>query len=656
VKNLPPGARRESFDIFDDDDNINPKKRKQSEGKIHRVYEKNNEKGKSFLDKVGDAIALLHGKALADIFRHVVNSLFNNKGVRNVRGQSGENLSTTPASSFAVKDARLSSVSDSISRKDNIQPKSELTSELTIEAYFNSYFEHYRQVVEQNSKEQLVDCESPSAKLYAEHLLKQVDSEMKSNPQYSADADESERVAAAAALLVKKNPLAGTGSPTQKQYLAFEKWHANRQLSDKNKFHPQTQSDLSEAKIYAKWFLENKYPTFNPESVEAKKEKSAKYLIENFAKISDSYAKKESAPVVDKNQNSRIDTASKNNELLDSDFYLVPQESNIPEKKISPEKKPSQRDVLIREYKDLLGIDPDKDMQIELIQELINERKRNNSNEAISPGDTVLEYDSEQDDEIPMDDDSEDENDRDFYRTENNFLNGILENTSNNLPSSFNDGSSSQSNESLDSRMAEWRRDNLIINAIRSENEEMLEDQRAFDEAKKNAVNLTDLNRDDNRPTAQASDALESEFPLPTSLFVDKKLGPPPPPPPPRNQLKGRISKSKLDAASVNLAERVALKNFPIVDLNQLSKALTGADAHEDFNSLVYGAEDYFDSLASNSDVADAERIKAVTLAKIWEGAAQENRRLSGMKALKDYALLNALLNSEKISKDFENE
>ncbi len=652
---LPPGGRRESIDFFDDDDNINPKESKQSEEKLHRVYEKNNEKGKSFLDKVGDAIALLHGRTLADIFRHVVNSLFNNNGVRNVRSQSGDNLSSTPASSFeGVKDAGLFSVSDSISTKSNIQPKSELT----IFAYkdFNSYLEHYQQVVKQNSKEQLVDCERPSAKLYAEDLLKQVDSEMKSNPQYCADEDEFERVSAAAARLGKKNPLAGTGSPTQKQYLAFEKWHANKQLSDKNKFHPQTQSDLSEAKIYAKWFLENKSPTFHPESVEAKKEKSAKYLIENFAKISDSYAKKESAPVVDKNQNSRIDTASKNNELLDSDFYLVPQESNIPEKKISPEKNPSQRAVLIREYKDLLGIDPDKDMQIELIQELINERKRNNSNEAISPGDTVLEYDSEQDDEIPMDDDSEDENDQSYYRTENKFLESILKKSSNDSPSGFNDGSSAQSNEGLDSRMAEWRRDNGIINAIRSENEEMLEDQRAFDEAKKNAVNLTDLNRADNRPTTQASDALESEFPLPTSLFVDKKLGPPPPPPPPRNQLKDRISKSRLDAAAVKLAERVALKNFPIVDPNQLSKTLTGADAHEDFNSLVYGAEGYFDSLASNSDVDDAERLKAVTVAKIWEGAAQESRRLSGMKDLKDYALLNALLNSEKISKDFKNE
>jgi len=292
-----------------------------------------------------------------------------------------------------------------------------------------------------------------------------------------------------------------------------------------------------------------------------------------------------------------------------------------------------------------------------LIQALINKRNRDNSNNAISPDDTGLEYDSEQDDEIPMDDDSEDENDQGYYRTESNFLEGILKNTSNDLPSSFNEGSSSQTNESLDSRMAKLRRDNETINAIRSENEGMLEDQRAVDETKKkNAAYLADLNRTDNRPATQASDALESEFPLPTSLSVDKKLGPPPPPPPPRNQLKGGISTSGLDAASVKLAELVALRHFPNVDHGQLSKALTGADDDEEFNGLVYGAEDYFESLASNSHVDDAQKLKAVTLAKIWEGAAQESRRLSGMKALKDYELLNALLNSEKISKDFKNE
>jgi hypothetical protein len=204
--------------------------------------------------------------------------------------------------------------------------------------------------------------------------------------------------------------------------------------------------------------------------------------------------------------------------------------------------------------------------------------------------------------------------------------------------------------------MAKWRRDNEIINAIRSENEEMLEEQRAFDETKKKAAYLADLNRADNRPATQASDALEPEFPLPTSLFVDKELGPPPPPPPPRNQLIGGISTNTIDAASVKLAERVTLKNFPNVNHDQLSKALTGADADDDFNGIVYGAEDYFDSLATHSRIDDAEKNKALTLAKIWEGAAQESRRLSGMKALKDYALLNALLNSEKISKDFKNE
>ena len=653
---LPPEGRRASIDTFDDADNINPNKSGQSEEKLHRVYEKNNEKGKSFLDKVGDAIALLHGTTLADIFRHVVNSIFNNNGVRNVRGQSGENLSSTPASSSErMKDASLFSVSDSLSRQNNIQPKLELT--IGAIKDFNFYLEDYRKAVKEDSKEQLVYRDRPNAKLYAEDLLKQVDSKMKSNPQYSADADESERVTAAAALLGKENPLAGKGSPTPKQYLAFEKWHANKQLSDKTKWHPQTQADLGEAKIYAKWFLENKSPTFLPESVEARKEKSAKYLIDNFPKISNSYAKKEAASVVNKNNSSRSNTALKNNELSESDFYLVPQEINMPEKKISPEKNLSQRDILIKEYKDLLGIDADEDMPTELIQALINKRNRDNSNNAISPDDTGLEYDSEQDDEIPMDDDSEDENDQGYYRTESNFLEGILKNTSNDLPSSFNEGSSSQTNESLDSRMAKLRRDNETINAIRSENEGMLEDQRAVDETKKkNAAYLADLNRTDNRPATQASDALESEFPLPTSLFVDKELGPPPPPPPPRNQLKGGITTNALDAASVKLAERVALKYFPNVGPDQLSRALTGADADEDFNGLVYGAEAYFDSLASRSSVSNEETIKALTLAKIWEGAAQEKRRVPGMTALKDFELLNELLISKKISKDIKNE
>ncbi len=274
----------------------------------------------------------------------------------------------------------------------------------------------------------------------------------------------------------------------------------------------------------------------------------------------------------------------------------------------------------------------------------------------MSVGDTVLEYDSEQDDEIPMNDDSEDDNYQSYYFTEINFLESILKNTSNNFSSNVNNGNSSQSNESLDSRMAEWRRDYGIITAIRSENEEMLEDQRAFDEAKKNAANLADLNRTDNRFSTNASVALESEFPLPTSLFVDKELGPPPPPPPPRNHKKSGIGTNAINAASVKFAERVALKNFPNVDHDQLSKALTGADADDDFKNMVDGAEGYFDSLAAHSRIDDTEKNKALTLAKIWEGAAQESRRLSGMKALKDYELLNALLNSEKISKYFKNE
>jgi hypothetical protein len=331
------------------------------------------------------------------------------------------------------------------------------------------------------------------------------------------------------------------------------------------------------------------------------------------------------------------------------------------------EKSKIIRELLLREYEEVLGAEADVEMPDELLIELIRKRRenmqQNNNSQSFSSDSNHLNakfevaYDSEQDDGILMDDDSEDENDQDYYRTENNFLEGFLKNTSNDLPSSFNDRSSSQSNESLDSRMAEWRHDNEIMNAIRSENEGMLEDQRAVDETKKkNAAYLADLNRTDNRPATQASDALESEFPLPTSLFVDKKLGPPPPPPPPRNQLKGGITTNALDAASMKLAELVALKHFPNVDRGQLSNALAGAVDDEEFNSLVYGAEEYFESLASNSHVGDAERLKAVTLAKIWEGAAQESRRLPGMKALKDYALLNALLNSEKISKDFKND
>ena len=645
MQKIPPSARRESIDTFDDDDNINPNESKQSEEKIHRVYDKNNEKSKSFLDKVGDAIALLHGKTLAGLFRYVVNSLFNN-GVRNVRSQSGENLSSMPAtSSERMKDASLFSVSDSLSSQSNIQPKSELT----IEAYkdFNSYLADYRQAVKQNNKGQLADSERPNATLYAEDLLKQVDSEIKSNPQYIPKADELERVAAAAALLGRKNPLAV--SPTRNQFMAFERWHQN-QSSDKKNQHHQTQGDLGEAKIYAEWFLENKSPTFHPESVEAKKEKSAKHLINNFQKISDSYPKKESASNINKKQDNQTNISVKNNGLSESDFYFIPSEKDISDKTASPEKKLSQRDSLLIKYKDLLGIDADEDMSTELIQALINKRENDNLNKLALSAKTNLEYDSDEDDGIPMDDDSDSEDDQSFFHTEAKFLEEI----SNKLSSNFKDGNSSPSDESLDSRMAEWKSSDGIIDAIRSENEEMIQGQRIFDENKRKNEVLTKPGRVDRVPESQDLSSLDSEFPLPTSLFVDKKLGPPPPPPPPRNQLKGGIGTNAIDVASAKLAELVALRNFPNVNHDQLSQALTGADADEDFDGLVFGAEDYFDSLASKSNANGAEKIKALTLAKIWEGAAQENRRLPGMKALKDYDLLNELLNSQKITKDFK--
>ena len=652
---IPHHKSRESLDILDDDDNLDQGKTQQSNEKFHLVFEKNKEKSKSFIERVGNAIELLHGKTLAGLFQYVIRSIFSDDKFYSNRHQSGENISPIQLPlSEQSKNASLPVTSDLSATEDNLKSQSEPP----IEAYreFNNYLENYGLAIKKVDQAQLNNDIWPNAKLYADYFLQQIVSEMESNSQYKPTPEEFERSAAAAALLGRKDPLTKARSPTQKQYLEFEKWHANKQLTDKTNGRPQTQADLDEAKIYAKWFLESKSPTFHPESVEAEKEKSAKYLIDNFSKISASCAKKESAPVVNENQNSRIDAALKNNELSHSDFYLVPQESNIPEKKISPEKKLSQRDILIKEYKNLLGIDPDEDMPIELIQELINKRKKDNSNEAISPDDTVLEYDSEQDDEIPMDDDSEDENDQGYYRTESKFLESILKNTSSDLHSNFNDGSSSQSNESLDSRMDKWKRDNRIMSAIRSENEEMLQDQRTFGEIKKNTGNLADFNQTENRPAIQASDAIETEFPLPTSLFVDRKLGPPPPPPPARNRINGGIGTNAIDAASVKLTERVALRNFPNVDHDQLSSALTGADADEDFNSLVYAAEGYFDSLASNSVFDNAEKTKALTLAKIWEGAAQESRRLSGMKALKDYELLNELLNSEKISKDFKKE
>jgi hypothetical protein len=484
--------------------------------------------------------------------------------------------------------------------------------------------------------------------------------------------------------------------PSTNQFLAFEKWYLNNSNKENNKKY-QADEDLADARIYAEYLLKNKLAAPLPNSAEEKKSKAAEYLL-----LLNLKSKKNENSKIEFSKTEKKERIEKKGELSEAEFFLDDADEYSEENKINSdifkeekvsgvnskiqnqddlprsekihtikqqqkdEKSKIIRELLLREYEEVLGAEADMEMPDELLIELIKKRRdimrRNDNSQSFSSDANHLgskfeaAYDSEQDDEIPMDDDSEDENDQDCYRTENNFLNGVLENTSNNLPSSFNDGSSSQSKESLDSRMTEWRRDDLIINAIRSENKEMLEEQRAFDKVKKNAVNLTDLNRDDNRPTAQAPDALESEFPLSTSLFVDKKLGPPPPPPPPRNQLKGGISTSGLDAASVRLAELVALRLFPNVDPDQLSKTLTGADAHEDFNSLVYGAEGYFESLASNSHVDDAERLKAVTLAKIWEGAAQDSRRLSGMKDLKDYALLNALLNSEKISKDFKNE
>ncbi len=494
---------------------------------------------------------------------------------------------------------------------------------------------------------------------------------------------------------LQKYALEEVSIPSTNQFLAFEKWYVNHSNKENNK-KSQADEDLADARIYAEYLLKNKLGAPLPNSAEEKKSKAAEYLLSLNLK-----SKKNENSKIEFSKKEKEESIEKEEELSESDFFLIDVDEYSGENKINSDifgdefaglnskiqnqddiqgakkisaimqqqkdgKSKISRELLLREYEEVLGAEADVEMPDELLIELIRKRRENmqqNDNSQSFSSDSnhsnskfEAAYDSEQDDEIPMDDDFEDENDQGYYRTESIFLESILKNTSNDLSSDFNDSNSSQSNESLDSRMAKWRRDNEIINAIRSENEEMLEEQRAFDETKKKAAYLADLNRADNRPATQASDALEPEFPLPTSLFVDKELGPPPPPPPPRNQLIGGISTNTIDAASVKLAERVTLKNFPNVNHDQLSKALTGADADDDFNGIVYGAEDYFDSLATHSRIDDAEKNKALTLAKIWEGAAQESRRLSGMKALKDYALLNALLNSEKISKDFKNE
>ena len=510
-------------------------------------------------------------------------------------------------------------------------------------------------------------------------------------------ANTSSKTAISSEVSPQKYGLEEVSIPSKDQFFAFEKWYVNHVNKENNK-KSQANENLDDARIYAKYLLKNKLGAPLPNSAEEKKSKAAEYLLSLNLESK-------------KNENSKIEFSKKENkensekegDLLESDFFLIDADEYSEENKINSdifkeekvaginskiknqndlsesekisaimqqqkdEKSKIIRELLLREYEEVLGAEADVEMPDELLIELIRKRRenmqQNNNSQSFSSDSNHLNakfevaYDSEQDDGILMDDDSEDENDQDYYRTENNFLEGFLKNTSNDLPSSFNDRSSSQSNESLDSRMAKWRHDNEIMNAIRSENEGMLEDQRAVDETKKkNAAYLADLNRTDNRPATQASDALESEFPLPTSLSVDKELGPPPPPPPPRNQLKGGITRNALDAASVKLAERVALKYFPNLDPDQLSRALTGADADEDFNGLVYGAEAYFDSLASRSSVSNEETIKALTLAKIWEGAAQERRRLPGMTALKDFELLNELLISKKISKDLKSE
>ena len=337
VQKIPRHKSRESLDILDDDDNLNQGKTQQSNEKFHIVFEKNKEKSKSFIERLGNAIELLHGKTLAGLFQHVIRSIFSDDKFYSNRHQSGENISPIQLPlSEQSKDASLPVTSDLSETKDNLKSQSEPP----IEAYrdFNNYLEHYELAIKKIDQAQLNNDMWPNAKLYAEYFLQQVVSEMEFNSQYKPTPDEFERSAAASALLGRKDPLTTARSPTQKQYLEFEKWHANKQLTGKTNECPQTQADLDEAKIYAKWFLESKSPTFHPESVEAEKEKSAKYLIDNFSKISDSYAKKESASVVNKNQNSRSNATVKNNESSDSDFYLVPQESNTTEKNIRSEK------------------------------------------------------------------------------------------------------------------------------------------------------------------------------------------------------------------------------------------------------------------------------------------------------------------------------
>jgi hypothetical protein len=79
-----------------------------------------------------------------------------------------------------------------------------------------------------------------------------------------------------------------------------------------------------------------------------------------------------------------------------------------------------------------LGAEADVEMPDELLIELIRKRRENmqqNDNSQSFSSDSnhfnskfEAAYDSEQDDEIPMDDDFEDENDQGYYRTESIFL------------------------------------------------------------------------------------------------------------------------------------------------------------------------------------------------------------------------------------------